>query len=142
MHSRILVLDKEMPDVDRVFEEMSSYGNGVDYVQESQSAYEEDYDWFMEFATKLGFIANTDKNGFKIYDKSFFYESMEQDIRDLLDNNGVMGLNRFKIEDRCGMKHDFWIYYQGELWTLPYFMESFGDNKRMFLITGFLDYHF
>lgn len=141
MHSRILVLDEQIPDVDRVFEEMSSYGNGVDYVTESESPYEEDYDWAMGYMTELGINATSDKTGFKIYDKSFFYEAMEQDIRDLLDDNGVQGLNRFKIEDRCGMKHDFWIWYDDNLYTLPYFME-FVENGKEFKIHGFLDYHF
>ena len=37
MHSRILVLNDSNYDVDNVFEEMQSYGNGVDYVTESES---------------------------------------------------------------------------------------------------------
>lgn len=36
MHSRILVLNDSEYDVDNVFEQMSSYGNGVDYVTESE----------------------------------------------------------------------------------------------------------
>lgn len=34
-HSRILVLDNSNYDCDQIFEEMQSYGNGVDYVDDS-----------------------------------------------------------------------------------------------------------
>ena len=143
MHSRILVLNDSNYDVDEVFEEMSSYGNGVDYVCESESPYEEDYDWAMSYLTELGFISNVSKNEFIIHDESFFWDSMEQDIRDLLDDGGVRDLNRYKIEDRAGMKHSFWIYYDGILYTLPYFVQEYGKKRdRMWRVTKFLDYHY
>lgn len=143
MHSRILVLNDSEYDCDSVFEEMSTYGNGVDYVQESPDSFEGDFNWFMSSAVEWGFVANTTGNEFKIEDESYFYDSMEEYIRDLLDDGGLRGLNRFKIEDRCGMKHDFWIYYDGVLYTLPYFVEEYGKEKdRMWKVTKFLDYHY
>lgn len=143
MHSRILVLDNDPElDLDSVFEEMLSYGNGVDYVCDSESPFEDDYSWFMKFAIDLGFNTTPTRDGFKIYHDCFFWDKMEEDIQDLLDSE--IRHTRWEIEDRVSMKRTFWIYYDNHLWTLPYFMEYFakGDEKREFKIYKFLDYHY
>ena len=145
MHSRILVLDKDAElDLDSMFEEMRSYGNGVDYITESESPFEDDYSWFMGFAVDLGFNSTPKRDGFMIYHDCFFWDKMEQDIRDILDERGIRGINRWEIEDRAGMKRGFWFYYDGQLLTFPYFMEYYakGDEHRGFKIYKFLDYHY
>ena len=139
MHSRIVVLDDEPElDLDSVFEEMLSYGNGVDYVQDSPESFDEDYEWFFNFVEDMGF--EKVGKGFKIVDESKFWDCMEHDVRLFLEDG--MKENRFRIYDRTGMKHTFWIYYRGELWTLPYFMEYGKEDKTKFKIQKFLDYHY
>lgn len=136
-HSRIVILDNSEYDLDDVFELMQSYGNGVDYVTESDSDFKDDYNWFMDYAFDLGF---TDKDGkFKIADPNRFWNEMEKDIRNFLDKG--INVYRWDIEDRVGMKRSFWIWVDGDLFTLPYFVEFYGDKNRDFKITKFLDYH-
>ena len=142
-HSRILVLDYEPElDLDSVFEEMSSYGNGVDYIQDSPESFDEDYNWFFNFVEDMGFV-KTEK-GFKIDDESDFWYCMEHDVRTLLETG--MRMSWFSIEDRTGMKNSFWFYYDGQLWTLPHFVEFNARNgtgkKNEFKIYKFLDYHY
>lgn len=138
MHSRILVLDEGRIDLDSVFEEMETYGNGVDYVTHSETKYEYDFAWFISFASEMGFESNKNQHGFKV-DSDKFWQKMDEDVRDLLNDGTIK--NRYRIEDRVGMKHSFWIYYMGELWTLPHFVELACKDKPEFKVNSFLDYH-
>ena len=139
MHSRILVLDDEY-DCDYICEQMESYGNGVDYVQESPSTFESDFEWFMNNAKDWGF-EKISENEFKIVNEDALWFEMENEIKKCLED-GVKE-NHWRIEDRVTMKHGFWIYVNGELHTLPYFMESLKYQKsNSFKIKTFLDYHF
>lgn len=139
MHSRVVVLDNTPElDLDSVFEEMQSYGNSVDYIQESQDPFDEDYKWFMNYVEDFGF--EKVGKGFKIADESKFWNAMQRDVEKLLEDG--MRLGRFRIEDRVGMKRTFWLYYEGQLWTLPYFMEYGKGEKNEFKIYKFLDYHY
>lgn len=143
-HSRIMVLEDNIEcelndlDLDEIYEEMQSYGNGVDYVQLSPSTFESDYEWVMNYLSALGFEKTKDEKGFKIQNSDDFWFDMEKDIKEYLE----MGIkeNRWKLEDRASMKRGFWIYYEGILYTLPYFMEQAKDGEE-FKIKGFLDYH-
>lgn len=137
-HSRIVVLDNSEYDLDEVFESMRSYGNGVDYVTESDSDFDGDFEWFMDYSSDLGFTCLDGK--FKIADSNRFWNEMEKDIRNFLDKG--INVYRWNIEDRVKMKNTFWIWVDGELFTLPYFVEFYGDKNRDFKITKFLDYHF
>lgn len=146
MHSRIVILDNEPElDLDSVFEEMLSYGNGVDYVCNSGDPFDEDYRWFMNYVEDFGFEKVEYKSkGFKIADESKFWNAMQRDVEKLLEDG--MKESRFRIYDRTGMKNTFWIYYEGQLWTLPYFVEFNTRNgtgkKNEFKIYEFLDYHY
>ena len=137
-HSRIVVLNNSRYDTDDIFERMQSYGNGVDYVTESDSDFGEDFEWFMSYVFDLGFTCL--KGRFKIADSNRFWSEMEKDIKNLLA--GGIENNRFEIEDRLGMKRSFWIWVDGDLFTLPYFVKDYGDKNQDFKISGFLDYHF
>ena len=143
MHSRILVLDKDAElNLDSMFEEMLSYGNGVDYVQDSPESFDEDYEWFFNFVEDMGF--EKVGKGFKIADESKFWDCMEHDVETLLETG--MRMSWFSIEDRTGMKNTFRFYYDGKLWTLPYFVEfnvrDGTGKKNEFKIQKFLDYHY
>ena len=145
-HSRILVLDNSKYDVDSMFEEMQSYGNGVDYIDEDIETKQEDFDWFMNYVSSMGFGRCCDKNStmkFKIFSISAFWDKMTRDIKQIMeDDDGVTEMNRFEIEDRLGMKRGFWIYIDGELWTLPYFIRTYGKmTGKEFEVTKILDYH-
>lgn len=137
-HSRIVVLDNSGYDLDDVFESMQSYGNGVDYVTESDCDFKDDFDWFMKYVFDLGFTCKDGK--FRIADPKRFWDKMEEDIKKFLDKG--TNVYRWNIEDRVGMKRSFWIWVDGDLFTLPYFVEFYGDKNRDFKITKFLDYHF
>ena len=144
-HSRIIVLENSNQleteiDFDSLLEEMQSYGNGVDYIQLSPSTFESDYEWVMNYLSGLGFEKTKDEKGFKIQNSDDFWFDMEKDIKEYLE----MGIkeNRWKLEDRASMKRGFWIYYDGMLYTLPYFMELEVKERNEFRIEKFLDYHF
>ena len=146
-HSRIAVLtysaEEQEVNTDEILEEMETYGNQVDYVAGSPSSFESDYDWFMNIAKKWGFVPTEDKKGFIIEDKNLFWSKMTKDIQQILeDDGGVTDRNRFKLEDRLVMKRGFWIWYDGSLYTLPYFIEYLGNTPAEFKIQEFLDYHF
>lgn len=142
-HSRILVLDNSEYDCDKIFEEMQSYGNGVDYVDDGIDTLDEDAEWFLNYTSCMGFSRSSEKNKFKISSATAFWDNMTEYVQQLLeDDGGVTERNRFKLEDRLGMKREFWIYIDGELYTLPYFVKVYGKipNKE-FEITKTLDYH-
>ena len=144
-HSRILVLDNSNYDCDQIFEEMQSYGNGVDYVDDSIDRLDQDVKWFLKYTSNMGFSSSSkDKHKFKITSVSAFWGSMTKDIQQILeDDGGVNELNRFELEDRLNMKCGFWIVCDGELYTLPYFVRIYGKMKdKEFEITKTLDYHF
>lgn len=138
MHSRIMVLSENRVFTDSIFEEMETYGNGVDYVTHSESSYESDFSWFASFFSEMGFKPNQNRDGFSI-DPDMFWKKMDEDVRDLLKDG--ISKNRYMIEDRVGMKHSFWIFYNGELWTLPHFVELACKDRAEFKIHKFLDYH-
>lgn len=144
-HSRIIVIENPNQseteiDFDSLLEEMQSYGNGADYIQPSPSTFESDYKWVMSYLTELGFEETKNKKGFKILNSNAFWDEMENEIKKCLED-GIKE-NHWKIEDRVTMKHGFWIYVDGLLHTLPYFMESLKyQDSNSFRIEKFLDYH-
>lgn len=141
-HSRILVLNNSEFDVDAMFEEMQSYGNCVDYIDDSIELKQEDFDWFMNYVKNMGFTKGSEDMSFKIESVEDFWQSMTKDIQRIMeDDGGVNGMNRFKLEDRLGMKRGFWIFIDGELYTLPYFIRYYGKVKDEFKVTSILDYH-
>lgn len=144
MHSRILVLDNSDYDCDELFEEMQSYGNGVDYIDDSIDTLDQDIEWFLNYASCMGFSrSSTEKNKFEISSVTAFWGNMTKDIQQILeDDDGVTEANRFELEDRLGMKRGFWILIDGELYTLPYFIYTYGRIPgKEFEITKTLDYH-
>lgn len=145
-HSRILVLNNSNYDCDQIFDEMQSYGNGVDYVDDDIETTREDFDWFMDYASSMGFTRCCDMNStmkFKIFSIKAFWDKMTRDIKQIMeDDDGVTERNRFEIEDRLAMKRGFWIYIDEELYTLPYFIEVYGKMvDKEFEVTKMLDYH-
>ena len=50
-HSRILVLDNSNYNCDQIFEEMQSYGNGANYVDDSTDTLDQDCEWFLNYAS-------------------------------------------------------------------------------------------
>lgn len=141
MHSRILVLNDSDYDCDKIFEEMSSYGNGVDYVTESESEFKEDMKWFLEFAAHLGIQARTANNEFAVISREGFWNTMTKTVQQIIeDDYGIDASNRFEIEQQVSMKHSFWFYLDGELFTFPYFMEY--CKGKVFKVSKFLDYHY
>jgi hypothetical protein len=145
-HSRILVIDNSEYDVDEMFEEMQSYGNGVDYIDDTIETKQEDFDWFMNYVSSMGFGRCCDMNStmkFKIFSINAFWDKMTRDIKQIMeDDDGVTEMNRFELEDRLGMKRGFWIHIDGELYTLPYFMRTYGKmTGKEFEVTKILDYH-
>ena len=143
-HSRILVLDNSNYNCDQIFEEMQSYGNGVDYVDDSTDTLDQDCEWFLNYASCMGFSSTSEDNHkFKISSVKNFWGNMTKDVQQILeDDGGVSELNRFELEDRLGMKRGFWILIDGELYTLPYFVRIYGKMKdKEFEITKTLDYH-
>ena len=108
-HSRILVLDNSNYDCDQIFEEMQSYGNGVDYVDDSTDTLDQDCEWFLNYASCMGFSSTSEDNHkFKISSVKNFWDNMTKDIQQILeDDGGVTELNRFELEDRLGMKRGF-----------------------------------
>lgn len=140
MHSRILVLNDSNYDVDKVFEEMQSYGNGVDYVNESKSDFNEDMKWFLNFASYYGIQAKTVYNEFDVVSRDAFWNRLTKEVQQIMeDDGGITPRNRFEIEYKLSMKHGFWFYLDGELFTFPYFMEY--CKGKTFKVTTFLDYH-
>lgn len=143
-HSRILVLNNSNYDYDKIFEEMQSYGNGVDYVDDNIDTLDQDCEWFLNYASCMGFCRNSqNKHKFKISSVIAFWGNMTKDIQQILeDDGGVTELNRFELEDRLSMKRGFWILIDGELYTLPYFVKTYGKmTGKEFEITKTLDYH-
>ena len=142
-HSRILVIDNSEYDVDEMFEEMQSYGNGVDYIDDSIETKQEDFDWFMNYASSMGFGRCTKGMKFKIVSITEFWGKMTKDIQQIMeDDGGVTEMNRFELEDRLAMKRGFWIHIDGELYTLPYFIRTYGKmTGKEFKVTKILDYH-
>lgn len=143
-HSRILVLNNSNYDCDQIFEEMQSYGNGVDYVDDSIDTLDQDCEWFLNYASCMGFSSDSqDKHKFKISSVIAFWGNMTKDVQQILeDDGGVTELNRFELEDRLGMKRGFWILIDEELYTLPYFVRTYGKmTGKKFEITKTLDYH-
>ena len=138
-HSRILVLEgnRFYINCDDIFDTMQSYGNGVDYVTESESKYENDLDWFIKYAEDLG-ITQIEK-GFKIDSICTFWTEMHEDVLRLLEDG--LPTCHWQLVERLRMVHGFWIYYQDSLWTLPHFMEQVKDGDT-FTVKKFLDYHF
>jgi len=137
MHSRILVLNDSNYDCNEIAEIM---GYNADYVCESESEYDEDYDWFMAFASELGFTPLT--KGFQFCKGSVetFYQVMENRVKDLLP---ISPSTHYRIESLITMKHGFYIWYNNELFTLPEFMNFHGyEIGKKFTITRFLDYHY
>lgn len=96
-HSRILVLDNNRYkiDCDDIFELMQTYGNGVDYVTESDSSYESDLNWFKNWAEDYG-IEVEGKN-FTIKDKSIFYDKMQEQVLAGLED--IRGMGRWKATE-------------------------------------------
>lgn len=143
-HSRILVLNNSDYDCEQIFEEMQSYGNGVDYIDDSIDTLDQDCEWFLNYASRMGFCGDSqDKHKFKISSVIAFWGNMTKDVQQILeDDGGVTELNRFELEDRLGMKRGFWILIDGELYTLPYFVRTYGKMiGKKFEITKTLDYH-
>lgn len=138
-HSRILVLDDNYynVDCDDILETMQSYGNGADYVTESDSSYESDLNWFKNWAEDYG-IEVKGKN-FTIKDKYIFYDKMQEQVLAGLED--IRGMGRWKATEALRMVHDFWIYSDNILYTLPYFLEEVKEGDT-FKIRSFLDYHF
>lgn len=139
-HSRILIIEEDIDvDVDNVFEEMQSYGNGVDYVTESEDL-NEDIQWFHDYlkAEDIG-LAPTER-GFKVINRDKFYEVMREKVMEELNKPLDDYLWRFRAVDALDMKHGFW-FYTDCLLTLPYLMESV-ENGQEFVIHASLDYHF
>ena len=101
-HSRILVLDNSNYDCDQIFEEMQSYGNGVDYVDDSIDTLDQDCEWFLNYGSCMGVSSmNEDNHKFKISSVKNFWDNMTKDIQQILeDDGGVSELNRFELEDR------------------------------------------
>lgn len=144
MHSRILVLNDSDYDCERIYEDMSTYGNSVDYVCESEASYESDYKWVMAYLRDMGFFYTKNEDGFVIESIENFWDKMTKDVNKILTENmgRIAKENRWFIEDRVAMKHEFWIWYDNGLWTLPYFMEYVAKQGEEYKITKFLDYHF
>lgn len=141
-HSRILVLNNAEFDVDEMFEEMQSYGNDVDYIDDSIELKQEDFDWFMNYVKNMGFTKGSEDMSFKVESVEDFWQSMTKDIQRILeDDGGVNGMNRFELEDRLNIKRGFWIFIDGELYTLPYFIRCYGKVKYEFTVTAILDCH-
>lgn len=143
-HSRILVLNNSNYDCDQIFEEMQSYGNGVDYVDDSIDTLDQDCEWFLNYASCMGFSStNKDEHKFKISSVSAFWGNMTKDVQQILeDDGGINELNHFELEDRLNMKRGFWILIDEELYTLPYFVGTYGKMAgKEFEITKTLDYH-
>lgn len=136
-HSRILVLDdNDEVDCDDILEIMQSYGNGADYVTESDSSYESDMKWFKNWAENYG-IEVKGKN-FTIKDKSIFYDKMQEQVLAGLED--IRGMGRWRAADALRMTYDFWIYSDNILYTLPYFFEEVKEGDK-FKVRSFLDYH-
>lgn len=138
-HSRILVLDSNhyKIDCDDIFELMQTYGNGVDYVTESDSSYESDLNWFKKWAEDYG-IEVEGKN-IIIKDKGTFYDKMQEQV--LAGLGDISGIGRWKATEALRMVHGFWVYHKDSLLTLPYFMEEIKEGDT-FKVKSFLDYHY
>lgn len=136
-HSRILVLDdSDEVDCDDILETMQSYGNGADYVTESDSSYESDMKWFKTWAEDYG-IEVEGKN-IIIKNKVIFYDKMKEQVLAGLED--IRGMGRWKATEALRMIHDFWIYSDNILYTLPYFLEEVKEGDK-FKVGSFLDYH-
>lgn len=136
-HSRILVLDdNNKVDCDDILEIMQSYGNGADYVTESDSSYESDMKWFKTWAEDYG-IEVEGKN-IIIKNKVIFYDKMKEQVLAGLED--IRGMGRWKATEALRMIHDFWIYSDNILYTLPYFLEEVKEGDK-FKVGSFLDYH-
>lgn len=140
-HSRIVVLDDSNYDLDELYEEMKSYGNGVDYVSELNEFWDEDFEknfkWFSQFS---GFNCDMENKTFTVSPFDF-WNKMTEDVRQMMGDL-ISKENRFRLESRISMKRMFWILYNGELFTLPYFVECHGDENETYKVTKFLYYHF
>lgn len=138
-HSRILVLDNNYynVDCDDILETMQSYGNGADYVIESDSSYESDLNWFKNWAEDYG-IEVEGKN-FTIKNLPAFYDKMKEQVLAGLED--IRGMGRWKATEALRMTHGFWIYSKNCLYTLPYFLEDVKEGDT-FKIKCFLDYHY
>lgn len=66
-----------------------------------------------------------------------FWDSMNEDVQAMLP---ITPQNRYAIQSRICMEHGFYIAYDGNTFSLPGFVQFFGDNE--FEIKKFLDYHF
>lgn len=142
-HSRILVIDNSEYDLEDMFEEMRSYGNGVDYINDTIETKQVDFDWFMNYVRSMGFVEGSEPMSFKVAFPQDFWNRMREDIDELIKREGgINEKNRFEFEDRLGMKRGFWIYIDGALCTLAYFIEFYGNKpEKEFKVTKILDYH-
>lgn len=141
-HSLIVVLNNSEYDCDQIFEEMESSGNRVDYVIESQSDFKEDFAWCKECVSGIGIVMNESDSTLNLVSPEHFWSSMKSDVISLLDEPNF-AYSRYKLTNRVTMKHDLWIYLNGELLTLPYFVELYTNEfTHTFTVTKLLDYHF
>lgn len=142
-HSRILVLNNSDYDVDSMLEEMRSYGNGVDYIDDNIKTSKEDFDWFMDYVSDMGFIRSSEEElKFRIESADTFWSKMTEDVKQIMERDGgINAFNKYNIESRISMKEGFWIQVDECLYTLPFFVKFYGSLEKVFTVTKILDYH-
>lgn len=140
-HSRIAVLDDSNYDLDSLYEEMRTYGNGVDYVSELSAFWDGNFEQNFECFSKLaGFNCNSETKTFTVSSNDF-WNKLTEDAKKIMGDL-ISSKNHYALEERISMKHSFWILYNDELFTLPDFVNYFRNENKTYKVTKFLDYHF